>query len=124
MSTDNNDADPAASFEMDRPGKLGQKQAHDDAEDEDDEELDVNEDDEDDEEMNAAMRSWADAIGKQLIKEVKLEIPGTFIYHVQKICITCKKEFSYKHSDDTEKLQRLLCWNKSGNLELCLDCDK
>ena len=68
--------------------------------------------------------SWADAIGKQLIKEVRLEIPGTFIYHVQKTCITCKKTFSYKHSDDTEKLERLLCWNKSGNLDMCLDCDK
>ena len=68
--------------------------------------------------------SWTDAIGKQLIKEVRVEIPGTFIYHIQKTCIKCEKMFSYKHSDDTEKLERLLHWNKSGNLELCLDCDK
>ena len=52
--------------------------------------------------------SWANSIGKQLIKEVRLEIPGTFIYHVQKTCIKCEKMFSYKHSDDTEKLERLL----------------
>ena len=68
--------------------------------------------------------SWADAIGKKLIKEVRVEIPGTFIYHVQKTCVKCDKVFVYKHSDDTEKLERLLCWNKSGNLDLCLDCDK
>jgi len=68
--------------------------------------------------------SWADAIGKKLIKEIKIEIPTAFIYYNKKICIKCKKEFMYKHSDDTEKLERLLCWNKSGNLDLCLDCDK
>jgi hypothetical protein len=68
--------------------------------------------------------SWADAIGKKLIKEVRVEIPTASIYHIQKTCIKCDKVFSYKHSDDTEKLERLLCWNKSGNLDLCLDCDK
>ncbi len=25
--------------------------------------------------------SWADAIGKKLIKEIKIEIPTTFIYY-------------------------------------------
>lgn len=68
--------------------------------------------------------SWANAIGKQLVKEIKIEIPGTFIYHTVKKCIKCGKEFIYKHSDDAEKLERILCWNKSGNLDVCLDCDK
>jgi len=72
--------------------------------------------------MNNNDISWADDIGKKLIKEIKIEI-GTFI-HKEKKCIKCKKEFMYKHSDDAEKLERLLCWNKSGNLDLCLDCDK
>jgi hypothetical protein len=67
---------------------------------------------------------WADDRGKKLIKEIKIEIPTAFIYYNKKICIKCNKEFIYNHSDDAEKLERLLCWNKSGNLELCLDCDK
>jgi hypothetical protein len=67
---------------------------------------------------------WTDAIGKKLIKETRIEISGTSIYHTKKTCIKCDKVFIYKHSDDTEKLERLLCWNKSGNLDLCLDCDK
>ena len=73
---------------------------------------------------NESWVSWANEVGKKLIKEVRLEIPGTFIHHVQKTCIKCNKAFTYKHSDDTEKLERLLCWNKSGNLDMCLDCDK
>ena len=40
------------------------------------------------------------------------------------MCMECKKNFIYKHSDDTEKLQRILYFNKSGNLDVCLDCDK
>jgi len=67
---------------------------------------------------------WVDALGKQLIKEIKIEIPGAFIYHTEKKCIKCDKFFIYKHSDDTEKLQRILYFNKSGNLNVCLDCDK
>jgi hypothetical protein len=67
---------------------------------------------------------WSDAIGKKLIKELKVEIPTTFIYHTEKKCTQCKKEFVYKHSDDAEKLERILCWNKSGNLDLCLECDQ
>ena len=67
-------------------------------------------------------RRWADAIGKQLIKEIQIET-GTFI-HKEKICIKCDKFFIYKHSDDTEKLQRILHFNKFGNLDVCLDCDK
>ena len=65
--------------------------------------------------------SWADAIGKKLIKEVKIEfhVPNT-----EKKCINCNKMFIYKHNDDTEKLQRILYFNKSGNLDVCLDCDK
>ena len=55
--------------------------------------------------------SWADAIGKKLIKEIRIEIPTVFIYHIQKICVKCDKMFIYKHSDDTEKLERQLCWN-------------
>jgi len=70
--------------------------------------------------MNNNIR-WADAIGKQLIKEIKIEIhePQT-----QKKCLNCGKLFIYKHSDDTEKLTRLLYFNKSGNLDVCLECDK
>ena len=65
--------------------------------------------------------SWADAIGNKLIKETQVKI---HISHTEKKCIKCNNCFIYKHSDDAEKLERLLCWNKSGNLDLCLDCDK
>ena len=40
------------------------------------------------------------------------------------ISINSFRSWIVKHSDDTEKLERLLGWNKSGNLDLCLDCDK
>ena len=60
-------------------------------------------------------------IGKKLIKETQVKI---HISHTEKKCIKCNNCFIYKHSDDAEKLERLLCWNKSGNLDLCLDCDK
>ena len=66
--------------------------------------------------------SWADEIGKKLIKEMKVKIHN--ISYTGKICIKCNNFFIYKHSDDAEKLERLQCWNKSGNLDLCLDCDK
>jgi hypothetical protein len=65
--------------------------------------------------------NWADAIGKKLIKEVQVEIHNP---HIEKKCIKCEKIFIYKHSDDTEKLQRILYFNKFGNLDVCLDCDK
>lgn len=64
---------------------------------------------------------WTDAIGKQLIKSIEIEI---YIPHIEKKCINCNKIFIYKHNDDKEKLQRILYFNKSGNLDLCLDCDK
>ncbi len=64
---------------------------------------------------------WADAIGKKLIKQIQIEI---HVPHTEKKCIKCDKFFIYKHSDDTEKLQRILYFNKSGNLDVCLDCDK
>ena len=77
-----------------------------------------------DNDNNIRWKNWTDTLGKQLIKEVKIEIPQTFIYHTEKKCMECKKNFIYKHSDDTEKLQRILYFNKSGNLDVCLDCDK
>ena len=67
--------------------------------------------------------SWADTIGKKLIKEIKIEIHNT-VTHTAKKCIKCDKIFTYNHHDDTEKLQRILYFNKSGNLDVCLDCDK
>jgi len=67
---------------------------------------------------------WADSIGNQIIKEIKIEIPSGFIRRTTKKCIKCNTLFTYNHDDDTEKLHRLLYFNKTGNLDVCLDCDK
>lgn len=64
---------------------------------------------------------WADSIGKKLIKDIQVEI---HIPTTEKKCIKCATTFIYSHSDDYESLKRILYFNKSGNLDVCLDCDK
>jgi hypothetical protein len=63
-------------------------------------------------------------IGKNIIKEIKLEIPGAFFYHTEKKCEKCEKYFKYDNHDSMEKMLRILYSDKSGNLDMCLDCDE
>ena len=46
------------------------------------------------------MSDWVNSIGKQLIKSVKIEIPGVFWCQTQKHCKRCNKLFTYKDDVD------------------------
>ena len=68
--------------------------------------------------------SWAEELGSKLVKEVKIEIPGSFISQTQKTCSKCNQIFVYNQTDDLEISYRKLYSSKKGNLDLCLTCDE
>ncbi len=69
------------------------------------------------------MSSWADEIGKSLIKSTTIQIGDGIFFSVTKTrCDKCKKIFEY--TDETSlKIERLLN-NKKGNKNLCCGCDE
>ena len=66
------------------------------------------------------MSDWVNSIGKQLIKSVKIEIPGVFWCQTQKHCNRCKKLFTYK--DDLDLKMWRFVGKKEDDVDICNEC--
>jgi len=68
--------------------------------------------------------NWTNELGSKLIKEIKIEIPSSFINQTQKVCLKCGQIFVYERTDEVEIFFRQFSSLKKGNLNLCFNCDE